>query len=91
MRIVLGAERRDIRSLILRQALVEIVLGTTIGVAGALFTATVLSTLLVRVTPRDPATLVAVSVLLLAVSATACLVPARRAARLDPLDAVRGP
>ncbi len=91
MRIVLGAERRDIRSLILRQALVEIVLGTTIGVAGALFTATVLSTLLVRVTPRDPATLVAVSVLLRAVSATACLGPARRAARLDPLDAVRGP
>jgi putative ABC transport system permease protein len=89
--MMLGARARDVRLLVLHQALVDIALGTILGLGGALLAGTVLAAFLVRVTPRDPATLALVSMILLAVSAVACLVPARRAVRLNPVDALRQP
>lgn len=89
VRMMLGARARDVRRLVLRQALVEIALGMILGLIGALFAGTTLAAFLVRVTPRDPATLASVALILVGVSAVACIVPARRAARLNPVDALR--
>jgi len=61
----------------------------TLGLAGALALGGVLRKLLYGVTPTDPATFIGVTVVLLAVAVAACLVPARRALRVDPLGALR--
>jgi ABC-type antimicrobial peptide transport system permease subunit len=63
--------------------------GIVIGVAGALALTRFLSTLLFGVTPTDTLTFVVVSVVLIAVALIACLVPARRATKVDPLEALR--
>jgi putative ABC transport system permease protein len=63
--------------------------GLIIGLVGALWLGHVGSSLLFGVTSTDPATYVVVSILLTAVAAAACYVPARRAARVDPLVALR--
>jgi putative ABC transport system permease protein len=89
IRLALGAARRDVTGLLLRQGLTMVAAGIALGLAGALLMTRVLRTLLFGVTPTDPFVFTAIVVLL---SATACLatyVPARRAARLDPLVTLR--
>ena len=89
VRVALGAQPRNVFGMILRQGLGAAVAGLTLGLAGALALGGVLRKLLYGVTPTDPATFVGVVVVLLVVSLAACVVPARRALRVDPLDALR--
>jgi predicted permease len=89
MRMALGASSSQVAWLIVRQGLFELVLGGVLGLAAALGAGRVLTSLLVQVTPADPWALSAVTLLLVTVTAAACLGPARRAARLDPVLALR--
>ena len=89
IRVALGAGRGNVIGMVLRRLLVLVVPGVALGIAGALATTRVLSSLLFEVTPNDPATFIGVAVLLAAVAIAAGLVPARRASRVDPLVALR--
>jgi putative ABC transport system permease protein len=89
VRIALGAGRRDVLRLVLGQALVLALAGITIGMAGAFAATRLLSSLLYRVAARDPAIFVAVPVLLALAALVAGYVPARRAAAIEPLAALR--
>jgi putative ABC transport system permease protein len=75
--------------LVQRQGLRLVMIGLAIGVAGALALTQLMKTLLFRVQATDPVTFVLVAVVLTAVSLAACLVPARRAAKVDPIVALR--
>jgi putative ABC transport system permease protein len=66
-----------------------VIIGTIVGVAGAYAVTRVMSNLLFQVTPTDLATFVAVPVILLLVALVACLIPARRATKVDPLITLR--
>ncbi|HET7840262.1 MAG TPA: FtsX-like permease family protein, partial [Terriglobia bacterium] len=89
IRMALGAERRSVLGLIVRQGLRLALLGVALGVAGAWALTSFLSSFLFGVAPRDPATFVLVSLALVAVSILACYIPARRATRVDPMVALR--
>jgi putative ABC transport system permease protein len=89
VRMALGASRKEVSWLIVRQGLVELVLGTVLGLVGALAAGRVIGSLLVQVSTSDPVALAAVTLLLAGIAAAACLVPARRATRLDPVLALR--
>jgi putative ABC transport system permease protein len=89
VRMALGAERRHVLALVVRQGLSMAALGTVVGVAAALALSRSIESLLFRVAPTDPATFAAVIVMLLGVTTIACYVPAWRAARVDPTQALR--
>jgi putative ABC transport system permease protein len=89
VRSALGAQARDIVALVLRQALWIVGVGVAIGLAAALASVRLLSAFLYGISPRDTLTFVAVPIVIVAVAAVACLVPARRAAKVDPLTALR--
>ena len=74
---------------IVREGLQLSVTGLVLGLVGALWMGRAASSLLFRVTPADPITLVAVCVLMAGVATTACYFPARRAMKLEPVDALR--
>ena len=88
VRMALGAASKEVSWLVLRRGLVQIALGLTIGLTGAWFAGQVLSPLLV-VPAHDITTFVGIATLLTVVALAACLIPARRATRLDPLVALR--
>lgn len=89
VRMALGAMPGTIRRLVLAQVFGVVGAGVIAGLAGALATSRLLPSLLFRVSPIDPLTLTAVCVLLLLVAALAGYVPARRATRIDPGEALR--
>ena len=89
MRMALGAPRTSVLALVLRQGLTLVVIGLALGMAGALVLTRVMTTLLFGVQPTDALTFLSVSMVLVAVAAVACLVPARRAASVDPMVALR--
>jgi len=89
VRMALGARPREVSWLILRQGLLQLAIGLVLGTAGALLAAPVLQTLLVQIKPTDPITLAGIGLLFTLVTVCACLIPARRATRLDPLAALR--
>jgi putative ABC transport system permease protein len=89
IRMALGAQAPDVVRLILTQGILLTLGGLAVGVAGAFALTRFLSGLLFEVRPNDPVTYVAVSVLLAVVALAACLVPARRATKVDPLVALR--
>lgn len=89
IRVALGAASRQIVWSVLRHALARAALGVLVGAAGALALSRWLTALLFGVTPSDPMTFGAVSVLLLGVAAAAAWLPARRAARSDPILVLR--
>jgi ABC-type antimicrobial peptide transport system permease subunit len=85
IRIALGASRRRIAGLVLRQSLTLAAAGLGAGLLGAWWLARLLATLLYGVSASDPLTFAAVPVILLAVALIAGYVPARRASRVDPV------
>jgi putative ABC transport system permease protein len=89
VRIALGAGRGDVLKLVLGEALALALAGITIGMAGAFAATRLLSSLLYRVAARDPAVFATVPVLLALVVLVASYVPARRAAAVEPLAALR--
>ncbi|MEY2529121.1 MAG: putative transport system permease protein, partial [Verrucomicrobiota bacterium] len=88
LRMALGAQKSDVLGLIIRQGMVLTVIGVIVGLAGAFALTRVIGNLLFGVTATDPATFVAIPLLLLFVALVACYLPARRAARLDPTRAL---
>ena len=89
VRAALGAGRRDILRMILGQGLRTTVLGVAIGIAGSLALTRTVESLLFGVTATDPLTLGGVTLLLVGAALLACYIPARRAARVDPMVALR--
>ncbi len=89
IRIALGAQPRDLRALVLREGLATAAAGVFLGASAALVLARALTGMLYGVSPADPLTFAAAGALLLAVALLACWLPARRAARLDPVTALR--
>ena len=89
VRVALGARRGQVSWLFLREALRFTAIGLVIGLAGAIAVGTVLQSALVDVRANHPLSLVAVCLFLAAVAVAAALQPARRAARLDPIAALR--
>ena len=85
IRIAVGAQRRDILQMILREGLSLSLTGLALGLTGALWLGQLLSGFVFGITATDPLTFVAVSVLLTSVAAAACYFPARGAARVNPL------
>jgi len=89
VRVALGATRKDVLALVLRRGLVPVLVGVAIGLAGTIATSRALSSLLFQLSPWDPVTYAGVSLLLISVALLACYLPARRAARVDPMVALR--
>jgi putative ABC transport system permease protein len=89
VRMAFGAGARDVTWLVLRRGLVQLAVGLVLGLLGAFALSRVLRRSLVQVAPGDPWTFAGIAVLLIVVAMAACLVPARRAARVDPLAALR--
>src|SRR6185503_16429587 len=92
IRMAIGADRRKVLQMILRQGLVLTLVGVALGLAGAYVITKYLeslTTLLYGVQPRDPLTYGVTAGLLIAVALVACLIPARRATKVDPLVALR--
>jgi predicted permease len=89
IRVAVGAQRSDIVRMILREGLTLSLIGLVLGLVGAAWLGQLLSGLVFGITATDPPTFIAVSVLLTAVAAAACYVPARRAARIDPVAALK--
>jgi len=89
VRAALGAQRADIYGLILRQGMAPVAAGLAFALAGAAAFGRVLESQLYEIGGRDPLTIVAVAAALGTVALAACLIPARRAARVDPVTALR--
>jgi predicted permease len=89
LRLALGAQRASIYWLVLRDGLLPVAIGATAGIAVAFGSARMVTGLLFQVSPYDPVLSVGAVGVLLAVGATACLLPARRAATVEPMQALR--
>ncbi len=89
VRMALGAKRGDVLRLVVRQGMTMTLLGLGIGLIGAFLLSRVMRGLLHGISPTDPLTFTGVSIVLLAVALLACLLPARRATRVDPIVALR--
>jgi ABC-type antimicrobial peptide transport system permease subunit len=89
LRMALGADRRNVLRLIVRQGMTLAVVGLGIGLLLAFAAARLLTSFLYGVSPGDPATFMGVALLLASVAFVACYVPARRATRVDPMIALR--
>jgi putative ABC transport system permease protein len=89
VRMALGAAPREILGMVLRSGLLLTLVGIALGLAAGLGLTRLIQSLLFGVSATDPATFVVVPLLLTAVAALACLIPARRAARVDPMIALR--
>ena len=89
IRIALGADPRLVRRMVLADGLKLAAVGLAVGLVIAALASQVLGTWLYGVSPYDPLAFVTVPLLLLLVAVTACLIPARRATRVDPVNALR--
>jgi putative ABC transport system permease protein len=88
VRMALGAQPKQVSWLILKGGCWQLAIGLTLGLLGGWGVTFVMSSLLVQISPTDPVTFVAISGILSTVTLVACIIPARRATRLDPLQAL---
>jgi putative ABC transport system permease protein len=89
IRMALGAQRKDVLKLVVGQGLSLTLTGVAIGIVAALGVTRLMASLLYPVKPADPATFVVVSLILMGVASLASYVPARRATKVDPVEALR--
>jgi ABC-type antimicrobial peptide transport system permease subunit len=89
IRMALGAQRRNILALVIRQALILASIGTAVGLTGAFALTRIMSSLLYGVSATDPLTFVMTPLVLGGTALLAAYVPARRAAKVDPMAALR--
>jgi predicted permease len=89
IRMALGAQKGDVLRMVVGQGIRLTLPGVAVGIAGALGLTRFLASLLFGVRPTDPVTFIAVSLILVAVGLLACYIPARRAAKVDPMVALR--
>jgi putative ABC transport system permease protein len=89
IRLALGAQSRDVLLMIVKQGSLLIGLGLVIGLSGAFALTRLIASMLFGVTAKDPLTFAAVGALLAAVALLACYVPAWRATKVDPMEALR--
>ena len=89
LRMALGATNFGVLRLIVGEGMKVVMIGIGIGIVGALALGRTLSSLVFGVTVRDPLTFILVAMILAGVALAACVVPARRAARVDPMVALR--
>ena len=87
--MALGAQRRNVLRMILQKGMLLAIAGTVIGMAGALALTRVLQNMLYEIKPNDPGTFVCVAILLMLAALAACYIPARQAAKSDPMIALR--
>jgi ABC-type antimicrobial peptide transport system permease subunit len=87
--MALGAQTRDVLKMVVGQGMAMAMAGVGVGLVGAFALTRLMSSLLYGVTATDPAVFAAVAVLLSAVAFLACYIPARRATRVDPMEALR--
>jgi ABC-type antimicrobial peptide transport system permease subunit len=87
--MALGAQKRNVLSLVIGQGMKLVLMGILVGVSSAWALNRVMAGLLYGVKPADPLTFSGVSLLLVGVALLACWLPARRAARVDPMEALR--
>ena len=89
VRMALGAQAPQVWWLVIRGAIIQLVVGLTIGMAGAFGVGQLLKSLIVQTSPTDPVTLGSIALLFVVVALAACFWPASRATRLDPVHALR--
>ena len=89
IRMALGADARDVMKLVIREGLIIVSIGVTIGLALAFIATRLIASFLYGVSPSDPLTFLAISLLLVGVALGACFVPGRRATKVDPMEALR--
>lgn len=89
VRMALGAQRRDIFSLVLKRGIILALIGVGIGLAGAIGLSKVLASILYGISATDPVTLISAAVIMVAVALMACFFPARKATKVNPLTSMR--
>jgi ABC-type antimicrobial peptide transport system permease subunit len=89
IRVALGASSQSVVSAVLRDAVIPIVIGVAAGTGGSIYATAAIKTFLFKTSPTDPMALAMVVALMLAVGGLAAWLPARRAARIDPIVALR--
>jgi putative ABC transport system permease protein len=87
--MAMGAQPSDVLRLVVGQGLTLALIGVAVGISAALAMTRLMASMLFGVSSTDPLTFISISLLLIAVAALACYVPARRAARVDPMVALR--
>jgi ABC-type antimicrobial peptide transport system permease subunit len=89
IRVALGAQREDILRMVIAQGSGAVLFGIAAGLAAALALTRVMATLLYGVKPTDVVTFASVAIALALIALAACVIPARRATRVDPIIALR--
>lgn len=89
VRMALGAQKLDVLRMVLKDGARMTLIGTALGLAGAIALTRLMTSMLFGVKPTDPLTFICVAVLLCAIAMLACYVPARRAMKVDPIEALR--